>query len=50
MSKLYEVISHITKTGHINLITGLVAGGKWFDSLPSEFQTMVREEALKAGI
>ena len=48
-SKLYEVISHITKTGHINLITGLVAGATWFDSLPAELQTMVREEALKAG-
>lgn len=48
-SKLYEVISHITKTGHINLITGLVAGAAWFDSLPPELRTMVREEALKAG-
>ncbi len=48
-SKLYEVISHITKTGHINLITGLVAGGIWYDSLPADLQTIVREEALKAG-
>lgn len=48
-SKLYEVISHITKTGHINLITGVVAGAAWYDSLPPELQTMVREEALKAG-
>jgi tripartite ATP-independent transporter DctP family solute receptor len=48
-SKLYEVVSHITKTGHINLITGLVAGAAWFDSLPPDLQTMVREEALKAG-
>ncbi len=48
-SKLYEVISHITKTGHINLITGLVAGGIWFDSLPKDLQVIVREEALKAG-
>lgn len=48
-SKLYEVISHITKTGHINLITGLVAGATWFDSLPAEYQTLVREEALRAG-
>ena len=48
-SKLYEVISHITKTGHINLITGLVGGATWFDSLPPNYQTLVREEALKAG-
>lgn len=48
-SKLYEVISYITKTGHINLITGLVTGGTWFDSLPEKYQKLVREEALKAG-
>lgn len=48
-SKLYEVVSHITKTGHINLITGLVTGGAWFDSLPQNYQVLVREEALKAG-
>jgi tripartite ATP-independent transporter DctP family solute receptor len=48
-AKLYEVVSHITKTGHINLITGIVAGGIWFDSLPAELRTIVREEALKAG-
>lgn len=48
-AKLYEVVSHITKTGHINLITGLVAGAAWFDSLPPELETLVREEALKAG-
>jgi tripartite ATP-independent transporter DctP family solute receptor len=48
-SKLYEVISHITKTGHINLITGMVTSGGWYDSLPAELQAILREEALKAG-
>ncbi|MGD9211922.1 MAG: C4-dicarboxylate TRAP transporter substrate-binding protein, partial [Desulfobacteraceae bacterium] len=48
-AKLYEVISHITKTGHINLITGLVAGSTWFDSLPDNLQSIVRKEALEAG-
>src|SRR5690606_30491382 len=48
-SRFYEVTSHITKTGHINLITGLVVSAKWFDSLPPEYQTIVREEALIAG-
>jgi TRAP-type C4-dicarboxylate transport system substrate-binding protein len=43
------VISHITKTGHINLITGLVTSAAWFDSLPEDLQTILREEALKAG-
>jgi tripartite ATP-independent transporter DctP family solute receptor len=48
-SKLNEVTSVLTKTGHINLITGLVTSGPWFDSLPPELQTVLREEALKAG-
>lgn len=48
-SKLYEVTKVLTKTGHINLITGLVTSGKWFDSLPANLQTILREEALKAG-
>jgi tripartite ATP-independent transporter DctP family solute receptor len=48
-SKLYEVTDHLTKTGHINLITGLVTSAQWFDSLPAELQTVLREEALKAG-
>jgi tripartite ATP-independent transporter DctP family solute receptor len=48
-AKLDEVISHITKTGHINLITGLVTSAAWFDSLPEDLQTILREEALKAG-
>ncbi len=48
-AKLYEVTSVLTKTGHINLITGLVTSGPWFDSLPEELQQVLRDEALKAG-
>lgn len=48
-SKLYEVTTHIAKTGHFSLITGLVVSGTWLDSLPQEFQTILREEALRAG-
>ncbi|WP_428240257.1 C4-dicarboxylate TRAP transporter substrate-binding protein [Gynuella sp.] len=48
-SRLYEVISHITKTGHIQLISGLVGSSQWFDSLPAEYQAIVKEEALSAG-
>jgi tripartite ATP-independent transporter DctP family solute receptor len=47
--RLYEVIKYITKTGHIQLITGLVGSKIWFDKLPADLQTVVREEALKAG-
>ncbi|WP_181700084.1 C4-dicarboxylate TRAP transporter substrate-binding protein [Chthonobacter albigriseus] len=48
-AKLSEVTKFVTKTGHINLITGLVTSAPWFDSLPAELQTILREEALKAG-
>eukprot|EP00903_Cladosiphon_okamuranus_P001742 g1740.t1 len=48
-AKLDEVITHVTKTGHINLITGLVTSGAWFNSLPEDLQLILRDEALKAG-
>lgn len=48
-ANLQEVTSVLTKTGHINLITGLVTSAPWFDSLPAELRTVLRDEALKAG-
>lgn len=48
-SRLYEVVDHITKTGHFFLITGLVTSANWFDTLPEKYQKLVREEALAAG-
>lgn len=48
-SKLYEVTDYLTMTSHINLISGLVTSTAWFNSLPEELQTILREEALKAG-
>lgn len=48
-ANLQEVISDITKTGHINLITGLVTSATWFDGLPEDLQTILLEEALAAG-
>ena len=48
-AKLDEVITHITKTGHINLITGVVTSAMWFDGLPADLQKILRDEALKAG-
>lgn len=48
-ANLQEVVSHVTKTGHINLITGIVTSAAWFDTLPEDLQTILRDEALKAG-
>ena len=48
-SKLYEVAKYVTKTGHINLITGIVTSAAWFDGLSPELQKILREESLAAG-
>ena len=48
-SRLYEVTKYLTKTGHFNLITGLVTSAAWFDALPADLQTILKEESLKAG-
>ena len=48
-AKLDEVIKYVTKTGHINLITGMVTSAGWFDSLPDDLKVILRDEALKAG-
>lgn len=48
-AKLYEQVKFITKTGHINLITGVVTSRIWFDKLPADLQKALREESLKAG-
>ncbi|QDC10800.1 C4-dicarboxylate ABC transporter substrate-binding protein [Oceanicola sp. D3] len=47
--KFNEVASHYTKTGHIQLITGLVVGEDWWETLTEEQQTAVRESAVEAG-
>ncbi|RKD76325.1 tripartite ATP-independent transporter DctP family solute receptor [Sinobaca qinghaiensis] len=49
-ASLYEVADHISKTNHIQLITGLVVGAEWFSNLPEDYQTIVTEEAEAAGI
>ncbi|SFN74028.1 tripartite ATP-independent transporter solute receptor, DctP family [Thioclava dalianensis] len=48
-AKLDEVITHITKTGHINLITGVVTSGPWFDGLDDDLKKILRDESVKAG-
>lgn len=48
-SRLYEVTKHLTKTGHFNLITGVVTSAAWFDKLPADLQKILKEETLAAG-
>ncbi|WP_075607374.1 C4-dicarboxylate TRAP transporter substrate-binding protein [Alteromonas pelagimontana] len=48
-ARLYEVVSHVTKTGHIQLLSGLVGSKKWFDALTPKQQKVVTQAAIKAG-
>lgn len=48
-SRLYEVVSHISKTAHIHLMTGIVVSSQWFDALPDNLQKVVREVAVESG-
>ncbi|MEW9673058.1 C4-dicarboxylate TRAP transporter substrate-binding protein [Ammoniphilus sp. 3BR4] len=48
-SKLYETVDYLTKTGHFQLMTGLVVGNDWFNSLPEDYQKIFLEESLNAG-
>ena len=48
-ARLFEVVKYITKTGHIQLITGMVGSKIWFDKLPADLKKIVLEEALKGG-
>jgi len=46
---LYEVVDYITKTGHFQLMTGLVTGKQWFNTLPDDYKQILIEESIKAG-
>ncbi|GAA0381786.1 C4-dicarboxylate TRAP transporter substrate-binding protein [Bacillus horti] len=48
-AKLHEVVTHISKTRHFQLVTGIVAGANWMNQLPEEYQEIIYEEAAKAG-
>lgn len=48
-AKLYEVVKDITVTEHIYLMSGLLVGAKWLNSLPDDIRTILQEEAEKAG-
>ena len=48
-SRLYEVVSHISKTAHIHLLTGIVVAADWFEALPNDLQREIRQSAVEAG-
>lgn len=48
-AKLYEVIKHVTKTGHIQLVTALVVSAEAWDQISPEHQEIVRNLAVENG-
>src|SRR5699024_2813312 len=48
-SSMYEVIGHIAKTNHYQLVSSLVVSAAWFNELSEEHKEIVIEEAIKAG-
>lgn len=48
--KVYEAAKYIIETQHIYQMNFLVASSDWFKKLPAEYQTILIDEANKAGI
>lgn len=48
-SRFYEVTKYLTKTEHIQLITGIVVGDAWWSRLSAEDQAIVADAAKEAG-
>lgn len=48
-SSLQETVKFMIQTEHFQLISGIVAGYKFMNSLPEEYRTILSEEANKAG-
>lgn len=49
-ASLQETIKYITKTGHFQLMSGIVASHKYLSELPAEYKKILVEEAVKAGV
>ena len=48
-AKLYEVVKHVTKTGHIQLVTALVVSADAYNELSDEHKKIVRDLAVENG-
>ncbi|WP_425417133.1 C4-dicarboxylate TRAP transporter substrate-binding protein [Oricola indica] len=48
-SRFYEVTKYLTKTEHIQLITGIVVGDAWWSRLSAEDHAIVADAAKEAG-
>ncbi|SJZ37465.1 TRAP-type C4-dicarboxylate transport system, substrate-binding protein [Pilibacter termitis] len=43
-SRMFEVARYVNKTGHFQLLNGIICGEKWIKTLPKEFQEILIEE------
>jgi TRAP-type C4-dicarboxylate transport system substrate-binding protein len=48
-ARVYEVLKYIDKTGHFQLLNGLMVGEQWFKTLPESYQNLLVEEFTKQG-
>lgn len=48
-ARLYEVAKIQSKTGHFQLLQGLVCGETWFQTLPKDLQNLLIETAKEVG-
>jgi len=48
--QLYEVLNTVSETGDILLVNIPVVSASWFNSLPAEYQAILEEEAIAAGV
>lgn len=48
-SRMYEVSKYQSKTGHFQLMQGLICGESWFNSLPEDLQTLLVETSVEMG-
>lgn len=48
-SKIYEVCNTQSKTGHFQLMQGLICGKAWFDTLPEDLQKLLEDTAVEVG-
>ena len=48
-AKLYEVIEHVSLTGHIQLVTALVVSSESWNQLSDEHKKIVRDLAVENG-
>lgn len=48
-SRTYEVLKYRNRTGHFQLINGLIVGERWFSTLPADLQKILLDETKAEG-